>query len=235
MKPFLFLIALFACLNCYSQKLELSLSVPQPRLGEQFDVSFNIDTISKGVFRLDTNKFKINSYGSSGTGLQCSVNLTAVKAGENELGPFDFNFNGKTYKTNKIKFTIADSLPTVAQGLWIRKLPVDDTTVYIMLDQIQHVGTVVTRKDENTITSAPAADADESDTKLALDVDNARVEEWGSSSTTAPDFTNGKKGNRSSYKCYKVTILDKKKPLVLSRSVFKNLPVYYQFKDIIVN
>lgn len=235
MKLFLFSVILIFSVNCYSQTIALSISVPQPRLKESFEVSFNMDSISEAIFKLDTNKFNIVSYTSLGLSPSFEVNLEALRKGKNEVGPFTFTFNGRTYKTNKLKFTVADSLPDVKKGLWIRELKEDDTTAYIMIDQKQSAYNIITRKDDNTISTSAAVDNNEKDTELSAEIENAKVEEWGSSSSTIPDFIHNEKGFKKSYKCYKITILDKKKPLVLTKESFKNLPGDYSFENIIIN
>jgi hypothetical protein len=235
MKTSLLLLALFFSGTCYSQTLELSISVPQPRLKETFEVSFSMDSLSKAIFKLDTTKFNINSYTSSGLPPSFTVSLEARQKGENEVGPFIFTFNGKKYKTNQLKFTVADSLPDGNKGLWFRKLKIDDTTVYIMIDQKQPAHNIITRKDENTISATAGVDENEKDTELIDGLENAKVDDWGSSSSTIPDFIHNEKGCRTTYKCYKVTILDKNKPLILTRHSFKNLPDDYSFKDITIN
>ena len=235
MKPFLFLLTLFGCLNCYSQALPLSLSVPQPRLGERFEVSFNADTLSNEIFSIDTNKFKVESYNTVGSIPTFTVSLKALKIGQNEVGPFKFSFNKKVFITTKLTFTVAVSLPDVKAGLWIRKLQINDSMVYIMIDQKQSAHTVVTQKTDNTINAKADVDGGESDASLNDDIENARVEEWGSNSLTMPDFIHNDNGYHKSYKCYRITILDKTKPLILKRQVFNNLPGNYQFKDIVIN
>ncbi|EHQ27655.1 BatD family protein [Mucilaginibacter paludis] len=136
MKPGFILVALFYSISGYSQALRLNISLPQPRLGQSFYLSFTSDTLSKQIFNLAPRKFKVKSY-TAFTGQETcfSAQLEALKIGQNEIGPLIFNFNGNTYKTNIIKFTVADSLPNTNQGIWIRKVPVNDTSIYILIDQ----------------------------------------------------------------------------------------------------
>jgi len=232
------LITIFAVIfsaSCYSQTLELSISSHQPRLGEYFSVSFNSDTLSKGVFKLPQDKFKIDSYiNSMNIETTLSVNLQALKAGENEIGPFNFTFNGKSYKTNKLKFTVADSLPPVNKGLWIRKVAINDTSFYILIDQRIPAMNYVTRK-SNTISMTAKTSEDEKETEMNTeDEEDAKIESWGSSSSTKLAIGKDDMSYKSLYKCYKVTISDKKKPFTLTSKHFVNLPDYYKFTDIVI-
>src|SRR5471030_1768773 len=111
MKHVLLIISLFSSISCYSQVLELDLSLPQPRLGQSFNISFHSDTLSKQIFNLPADKFKINSYiDLTNEATSIGVSLEALKTGPNEIGPLTFTFNGHTYKTTVLKFTVADSL-----------------------------------------------------------------------------------------------------------------------------
>jgi hypothetical protein len=237
MKHFFFLIFLFSSISCYSQVLELDISLPQPRLGQSFNISFHSDTLSKQIFNLPPDKFKINSYiDLTNEATSLGVNLEALKVGQNQIGPLSFTFNGHTYKTNVLKFTVADSLPKVNVGIWIRKVRVDDTTVYIMIDQFLPAHNKITQKDENTITTSSQINDDEKEAQLKTEgIENAQVADWGSSSETAPDFSGTGLGHGTFYKCYKVTILDKSKPLILTKKEFENLPDYYNFQNIVIN
>jgi len=237
MKHLFFIIPLFFTVSCYSQALTLDLSLPQPRLGQDFYVSFPSDTISQQIFNLPADKFKIYRYAAStGESTTISVNLEALKTGPNEIGPLTFTFNGHTYKTNVLKFTVADSLPKVDKGIWIRKVPLDDTTVYIMIDQFLTAHNQVTQKDANTITTSSQIDDDQKEAQLKHeDITNAKVTDWGASSSTVPDFSGKGISHGTYYKCYKVNITDKSKPLILTKKDFEHLPDDYHFQNIAIN
>lgn len=136
MKYVFLMFIIFAFLPGYSQTLELNISTPQPRLGESFSISANIDTIAKYVFGGLSNKFTVSTYttASSETS-KIGISLIAKKPGRNEVGPLVLTINGKKYLTNKLTFNVVDSLPYVNKGLWIRQVHVDDTTSYIIIEQ----------------------------------------------------------------------------------------------------
>jgi hypothetical protein len=52
MKHLFLIISLFSSISCYSQVLELDLSLPQPRVGQSFKIYFPSDTLSKQIFKL---------------------------------------------------------------------------------------------------------------------------------------------------------------------------------------
>jgi hypothetical protein len=132
MKRALIFIALLSSISCSSQTLKLNISLKQPRLGQSFYLSFSSDTLSKQIFIFAPSKFKVSSYlALTVQETSFSAQLEALKTGQNEIGPLSFSFNGNTYKTDIIKFTVVDSLPNVNKGIWIRKVPIDDSTVYI--------------------------------------------------------------------------------------------------------
>jgi len=237
MKSIFLFIALFFSISCYSQTLELDLSLPQPRLGQSFYLTVSSDTLSKQIFNFAPDKFKVNSYlALSGEQTSFSVQLQALKIGQNEIGPLTFNFNGHTYKTNVIKFTVADSLPHVNKGIWIRKVPINDTTVYIMIDQRIPIHNRITRKNDNSISMSGEVNDNQKEAELkSEDMENAKIENWGSSSETGLDIAGSGSSYASFYKCYKVTIIQKSKPLILEKQAFDNWPDYYQFQNIKIN
>src|ERR1700744_4510998 len=101
-----------------SQTLHLEMSTPQPRLGENFTVTVEIDTIARSVFGGLANNFVVSSYADPGNETsKIGVNLQAKRLGKNEVGPFTLNVNGKKYLTDKLDFSVVDSLPLVNKGL----------------------------------------------------------------------------------------------------------------------
>jgi hypothetical protein len=98
---FITICALFFSVSCYAQTLNLSISNPQPRLGQTFTISVNVDTINKMVFRFSTGNFKIlTAKNPFNRGVLLSVDAEAVKTGRNEIGPLNLEFNGIKYTTN---------------------------------------------------------------------------------------------------------------------------------------
>lgn len=235
-KPLITLLSIILCTFCYAQPLKLEISNPQPRVGESFTISVEIDTLSELFFKPLDNKFKISgSNGEAALGYpRLMVNAEASKTGKNVVGPYTLEFNGKKYTTNKLSFEIVDSLPRVDKGLWIRKAMIDDTTFCILIDQRRPSHPVYTHDDNSlTITSRPDTAGNVSP---ADSIENIKGN--GSTTTTGTGFLEGQDSeNEYSYFFgnYRFVIIDKKKPTVLHRSNFKNLPPDYKFEDIVVN
>ena len=142
----------------------------------------------------------------------------------------------KIYKTDIIRFTVAEPLPNVDKGIWIRKVPLNDTTVYILIDQRIPTHNSITKKDGNGITVSAEVNDNEKETVLRSgDIENVKIEDWGSSSTTIPNFTGKELSYASYYKCYKVTKKFKSQPVVINKQAFDDLPAYYQFQNIIID
>src|SRR5580693_194323 len=91
--------------NVYAQTLDLSISNPQPRLGQSFTVAINIDTVNQTMFHFLSNNFKVSLAKDQCSNTPAmSVSLEAAKTGRNEIGPLAIEFNGRKYTTNKIAF-----------------------------------------------------------------------------------------------------------------------------------
>jgi hypothetical protein len=137
MKRFLITIFLITyCFFCYAQQLHISLSTPQPRLGESFRISIDIDTLNKTFFSFLKNKFTLSPVRNEcQENPNIGVEATATKLGRNEIGPLTLELNGKKFTTDKIIFDVTDSLPAVNQGFWIRKIKVSDSVYLLLIDQ----------------------------------------------------------------------------------------------------
>jgi len=238
-----FTIALFGALfifnNAIAQTLELSTSNPQPRLGQSFTLNINIDTLNQTMFHFLSNNFKVSlSKDQCSNTPEMSVSLEALKKGRNEIGPLTIVFNGIKYTTSKIAFDIVDSLPAVNKGYWIRKVKVDDTTVLILTEQRIPAQTYYEHTD-NSMNMTTKTNNDEKEAELTwieADVANAKVNMRGGSSEMQSIYLPSNELKfKYCYWSYKITIVDKDKPVVLHKSDFRNLPDYYKFQDIVIN
>lgn len=240
MKPaFSLIIALCFWLGVSAQTLNLSISNPQPRIGQSFTVTVNIDTLNETLFHFLSPQFKVSlSKDQCSTTPEMSVDLEAKKIGKNEIGPLTIEFNGIKYKTNKISFNVDDSLPTVNKGYWIRKVKVDDTTVLILTEQRIPALTYYDHS-ANSINITTKTNDDEKEAELTwmdADVANAKVNMTGGRSEMQSIYVKDKELKyKYCYWGYKITIIDQNKPVILRKSDFTNLPDYYKFENIIVN
>lgn len=231
--------ALFFWNGVNAQILELSTSNPQPRLGQSFTVSVNIDTLNQTLFHFLSKNFKISlAKNSSSETPEMSISLEATKKGRNEIGPLSLEFNGLKFSTNKIAFDVVDSLPAVNKGYWIRKIKIDDTTVLILTEQ-RIPALTYTERTANSISMTTKANDDEKEAELTwmnADVTNAKVNMTGGHSETQSIYLPSKELTfQYSYWSYKIIIIDKNKPVVLGKTDFANLPDYYKFEDVVVN
>jgi hypothetical protein len=235
MKKSFILVFLALPVFCFSQTPTLEISTPQPRLGDNFSLTINIDTVAKNTFSFLSGKFNISSNTSStNTGSMLSANMQATKLGHNEIGPLTLNVNGTKYTTNKITFDVVDSLPAKNEGLWIRQVPIDDTSVYLIIEQRIPALTYVTHG-ENSINMTTKANDDNKEIEMVKD--SAGVYFHGSTEDYR-SVANAKTGVRMDFKnffaMYRITKTDKSKPMIITKSYFNNIPDYYLFQDIII-
>jgi hypothetical protein len=224
---------------CTAQTLELKISNPQPRLGQSFTISVDIDTVSSTVFSSLSNKFKLSTGKNAGGDALSAIATEAVvtKTGRNKIGPFSIDINGKKYSTNAVEFDIVDSLPAVDKGFWIRTSRLNDSTVLVLTDQRIPALTYYDHTD-NALTITKQTNGDDEEAKLneAEDVENAKVNmQLGQSEMQSIQLAARELNFKSHFWVYKVSIIDKSKPVVLHKAVFKNIPNYYNFKDIKIN
>jgi len=236
---FSLIITLCFWIDLSAQTLNLSISNPQPRLGQSFIVTVNIDTLNQTLFHFLSSQFKVSlTKDQCSNTPEMSVALEAKKIGKDEIGPLTIEFNGIKYKTNKVSFDVVDSLPAVNKGYWIRKIKVDDTTVVILTEQripaltyYDHSGNSV-----NITTKTNDEEKEAELTWMDSDVANAKIDMIGGHSEMQSIHLPDKELKfKYCYWSYKVIIIDKNKPAILRKSVFSNLPDYYKFDNIVVN
>ena len=235
MKIFFILCALMFPAVCFSQNLILEISTPQPRLGEEFSLTISADSIAKNVFNFLSGKFSISNYvSSSNTESILGTNIQATKLGHNDIGPVTLSINGKKYSTNKLGFDVVDSLPAVNRGLWIRKVPINDTSVYIILEQRIPALTYITHS-QNSINMSTKANEDDKETGMTQD--STEVHFHGSRQDYR-SVINAKTGAKMDFKnffaIYRITKADKSKPMVITKDFFTSIPDYYVFQDITI-
>jgi len=235
MKIFFIICILLLPVICFSQKLKLEISTPQPRLGEDFNITVDINTLSLALFSSLSKKFDLSTFtNDANQSSLLGVNLKPRALGKSEIGPVTLNINGKQYITDKITFEVVDSLPAVNKGLWIRQVKINDTSSYIILEQRIPALTYITRTD-TSINMTTKTNDDDKDVEMVQD---STINFEGSNRDTRSVIdpkTNEKLSFQYSFALYKVKIADKHKPTILTKSDFNNLPDYYKFQDIIIN
>lgn len=212
MKAFFVLCLLAIPVLSFSQTLKLEISNPEPRVGDYIKLTVNADNLSKDVFSSVSDKdfaFGYEQY--------LSTDLKAVSAGKKTIGPFSITLNGKKYMTDKLDINVAEPLPDVPEGLWIRKVMLNDSTFYILIEQRELVQKSVTTQTELINSSI-------SNIKFA-----------GVSTTSSTSSTEGKAESQYYFRIYKFNIADKSKHIILTKENFTGLPDNYKFQDIVVN
>jgi hypothetical protein len=231
------LLVLFFSISGYSQTLELTISNPQPRLGEIFTLSVEIDTVATNVFSFLSNKFIVSPYkSSSNTGSTIGVSLQATKLGHNDIGPLNFKIDNKVYTSNKIKFDVVDSLPPVNKGLWFRTTPIDDSTVYLIIEQRIPALVYVTHDSPTSMTMTTKTNDEDKEVEMVQDSDNIS---FGGSHSDYQSVKEPKNKTESKFEyffaLYKIKRNKNGNPVVISKDDFKNIPDYYVFKNILIN
>ena len=228
MKVFFILCLLAIPVLSFAQTLKLEISNPQPRVGDYITLTINADSLSKDVFSSISDKdftFGYEQY--------ISTDIKATTTGKKTIGPFNINLNGKKYITNKLDINIAESLPDIPEGLWIRKVIDSDNTFYILIEQRVLLLKNVAHKDNSLATNTNAS-IDNIETELINNnIPNVTAVSFSVSSDIQQ--TDGMPENRYCLRKYKFSITDKTKHVILTKENFKGLPNYYKFTDIIVN
>jgi hypothetical protein len=144
-KAYFFIVASLLQLNAFSQNidsflrnpapLELSISNPQPRLGEEFIISYDPGYINAQIFKSALGKLQSSGESLNSTEREVKIAVKSAKLGKEVLGPFNFTINGVACKTNQLQYEVVEKLPETAEGVWIRKVKTSDSTFCILLEQ----------------------------------------------------------------------------------------------------
>lgn len=87
------------------EEIQLSLSNPYPRVGETVEVKFS-ENFTDAPATVYGDPMMLSS-------------ITFKEAREYTVGPFEFVFDGQSYKTNSIKVKVEPALP-LQEGIWLR-------------------------------------------------------------------------------------------------------------------
>src|SRR5437868_15092021 len=104
------------------QTIELTVSTPQPRLGEAFQISIDANALKANIFKSLIGQVGLSNELNGSNDHALTMNVNAVKIGENEIGPLEFYIDKTKYTTNKITYEVIDPLPETDNGLWFRKV-----------------------------------------------------------------------------------------------------------------
>ena len=224
----------------FSQTLNLEISTPQPRLNQEFNILINVQEIRNEIFKSFENQVElVNDFlHISDPTLRFTVN--PKKLGMSEIGPLNFTFNGKAYTTNKISFEVIGKLPDVTSGLWFRKVKINDTTFYILIDQnIPSVSkTIDSTANSWTRTMESKEKAVEfkyfPDTQFYPTDGLLKLSIGGSRSNSGKAYINGVSANYIYNFHLAKCVIKKNGTARITKDYFQNLPVDYKFEDIIL-
>lgn len=233
-KLYLALFFLVISLYAQTQTLNLSISNPQPRIGDEFEVTLDIKTLKSEIFKSIADKVKIVSEYIAGENSQMKIEVTALKKGINELGPLTLSLNGVSYTTNKISYEVVDALPNVDKGLWFRKVKKSDSTFCILIEQRIPANEKTTYTSENS-TSVTTEPETKDYVKFKESYSITGLSSDGSSTYT--DFSSVKMGGQSKrymrcFSVYNFAIVDRTHKITITKDFFDNLPNTYTFQEI---
>lgn len=224
---FFTLLLTITSISGFAQNITLSISNPQPRLGDSIELMVDVTELRSALFKTIENNGAISSLLAPYRGEEfMKFNVGATKIGTHQIGPLQFTFNGINFSSNKIIYEVIDSLPAIDRGLWIRKVITGDSTFSILIDQripklkYDHYNPNHT---QNTV--------------LTCNSLMAGIERKGTMTMTdVPDEDDYQMGIAimKCFSIYNFKITDKTKKIELRREDFNNLPEDYKFEDIII-
>lgn len=219
-----------------SQRVELTISTPQPRLHQNFTVSLDVNHIRANIFQSLVGKV------DAPTGVHMVdnsdfmiVNVSPAKKGWEEIGPLVFTINNTKYTTDKIKYEVVDALPNIDKGVWIRKVDLEQNKFCIIIEQ-RIPATEVTTTIDNTINISKQPESPEiMRFKYSYSIPGLSNPNSSSSSDYGSVQVNGQdKQFMYGYSIYYFNIDDPKAKIRITKDYFENIPSWYHFNDIIV-
>jgi hypothetical protein len=218
------------------QVIELSISTPQPRLKETFQITLDINHLRANIFKSLAGKVQLsNDIGSEDNG-QITMNVNALKKGKNEIGPLEFTLDKTKYSTNKITYEVIDPLPNTDKGLWIRKVNTSDSTFCIIIEQRIPADSKTTKETDNSISLTTEPEYNEI-AKFKVGYSIEGVSGFNSHSNTNFSSVEIKGEDRQfmyGYSVYYFNIDDKKAKIKITKDKFENIPPDYKFENIVI-
>lgn len=218
------------------QTIELTISTPQPRLEETFQISLDINHLRANIFKSLAGKVQLSNDISTTDNGQLTMNVNAIKKGKNEIGPLEFFVDKTKYTTNKITFEVINPLPNVEKGVWFRKVMTSDTTFCIIIEQRIPANSKTTKKSDNSITFTTEPEYK----NIVKFKDSYSIEGVsGRNSHSSTNFSsvtiNGEDRQfMYGYSVYYFNIEDRKTKIKITKDKFQNIPDDYKFEDIII-
>ena len=218
------------------QTIELTISTPQPRLNETFQISLEINHLRANIFKSLAGKVRLSADVSNPGNDALTMNVNALKKGKNEIGPLEFYLDKTKYTTNKISYEVIDALPNTDRGVWFRKLMTSDTTFCIIIEQRVPAKCKTTKKGDNSITFSTEPEyADILKFKDTYSIEGVNAVTSNTSTNYSNVTINGEdKQFMYGYSVYYYSIVDRKAKIKITKDKFQNMPDDYKFEDIII-
>jgi hypothetical protein len=218
------------------QTIELSISTPQPRLNETFEIRLDATHIRANIFKSLINNFDFPLEIADSDDNILTMKVRALAKGKNEIGPFEFYLDKTRYTSNKVSYEVVDALPHTDNGIWFRKVMTGANTFCIIIEQRIPAATKSRKTADNSITITTEPVSEEMvEFKDSYSIDG--VSGGGSQRNTS--FSNLMMNGEDvpfkyGYAIYYFTIDDDKAKIKITRDKFKNLPKDYKFEEIVV-
>lgn len=216
------------------QVIELTISTPQPRLKETFQISIDINHLRANIFKSLFGKVQLSNDISNTDNGDLTMNVNALKKGKNEIGPLEFFLDKTRYTTNKVVYEVIDPLPNIDKGIWFRKVMISDTTFCIIIEQRIPANSKTTKKSDNSISFTTEPEYNEI-VKFKDSYSINGVSGSNSHSNTNFSSVNINGENRQfmyGYSVYYFNIVDREAKIKITKDKFQNLPNDYKFEDI---
>ncbi|WP_179319792.1 hypothetical protein [Winogradskyella helgolandensis] len=223
------------------QKLEIEIDNPEPRVGQKVTLSINMDFLNE-YLKKELGK-NINVTGSPSIFGMSSEDFQRIiifdKAKTYNIGPFDFEFNGKKYTTDTMEVNVLPKLP-IENGLWLRQTEFEGQH-YLILEQLISNTSNKTENENGSYSHTIGGVMPEGKEFAELNEDltqGIQLSNYSSAtnSVTPDDGELFGVGFSYSIKKYKITFdEDYKGEYLISESDFNNLPTKFDIGNIKLN
>jgi hypothetical protein len=227
MKKILVLSFCLLTIFASAQVVKISVDNTEPRVGQEvvltIDATFFDEVVEESMSGVAFSDMKSTF----------DRKFIPQREGEMMVGPYTFQFNGKSYRTNEIRLNVIEALPD-KEGVWIRKLTIGDEQ-YILIEQI-----VVNKPTAGNDSNVSLSWQSDTDGLAELDVENVE----GLSFFKNRSGHGGVPGNSREYKegtsyCYGFYKIQKQEGYAggfkLKEKHIKNLPKGTKIPEIIID
>jgi hypothetical protein len=200
--------------------LKLMLNRPAPRVGDEVELSFSLNFLTEDLKRQLNDEIELGNspYAYSGIKDAFLKTIQFNSPGKHTIGPFQFNFNGKSIITDSIVVDVAQKLP-FEKGVWVRVVSDADGKQYIIIEQLS--------RNLTNLAELKAIAEKGIEISYAASISSSRRRE--SEDKSGPKLS-------YSYKKYRIDFSDDfNEPFILKKEHFSNFPKKAEFKEIAVS